>query len=65
MIKITAHKLCPDDQDFTTEIETNLKTTEEFMQAMNHVINCGQYFYRMYEDGKFVSGLKSDDRFIA
>jgi hypothetical protein len=60
-IKITAHKFCPDDQDFTTEVETKLKTREEFMEAMNHVKNGGEYFYQMYEDGKFVSGLKSDN----
>ena len=62
MIKITAHKFYPDDQDFTIQVETELKTREEFMEVMNHVKNGGKYFYRMYEDEKFVAGLKSDSR---
>ena len=40
-IKITAHKFCPDDQDFTIEFETKLRTREEFMKAMKHVKNGG------------------------
>ena len=61
MIKITAHKFFHDDQDFTLEVETKLKTRDDFIEAMKYVKNGGLYFYKMYEDGKFVAGLKSDN----
>jgi len=60
-IKITAHKFCPDDQDFSIPVETKLKAKEDFIEAMKHINNGGKYWYRMYEDGKFVAGLKSDE----
>ena len=63
MIKITAHKFSHDDQDFTISVETKLKTREDFKKAMQHVKNGGKYWYRMYEDGKFVAGLKSGKNF--
>ncbi len=36
-IKITAHKFCLDDQDFTIEFETKFKTREDFEKAMKHI----------------------------
>ena len=65
MITITAHKFCLDDQDFTLEVGTKLETREDFEDAMKNLKNGGQHFYRMYEDGKFGAGLKSDNRFVA
>ena len=33
-VKITAHRYIQDDQDHTIEIETNLRTQEEFESAI-------------------------------
>ena len=65
VIVITAHKFCLDDRDFTLEVDTKLETREDFESVMKHIKNGGKYFYRMSEDGKFVAGLKSDNRFVA
>ena len=43
-IKITAHKFCPEDKDFTIPVEPKLKTREDFMRAMKHVKNADSIF---------------------
>jgi len=57
-IKITAWKYCPDDQDYTIEIETNLKTQEQFENAMIPADNFGKYVYKLYQDDRFVVSFK-------
>jgi hypothetical protein len=61
MITIIAHKYCPDDQDFKIEFETKLKTRKDFKKAMKHMENGGKYWYRLFDNEKFVAGLISDN----
>ena len=62
-VKITAWKYIQDDRDHTIEIETNLKTQEEFERAMIPADSSGKYVYELYRGGKFVMSFKSNKIF--
>jgi hypothetical protein len=62
-VQIFAWEYNPDHQAYTTKLDTNLRTKEDFRFAADHVKDQGRYLYQMYIDSSLVGSFKSDKVF--